>query len=108
MFTNPLAFLWADIFDSLQNDDLQRSTVIGLPCLRIYDHIIATLDIENAAVIIKLPVHLVNYLVAEGWGHYFTTASRTHEQWIRINRVEPVLWKELIQEASRHASTSFA
>ncbi|MCZ6673854.1 MAG: hypothetical protein O7C75_13050 [Verrucomicrobia bacterium] len=108
MFTNPLTFLWSEIFDSLQNDDVQQSTVIGLPCLRVYDHIIAALDSENASVIVKLPVHRVNYLVAEGWGHYFTTPSLTHQQWIRVNHIEPALWKELVQEATRNASISLA
>jgi hypothetical protein len=103
MFQDPHTILLAEVFDALQIEELRRCDAFGLPCLRGNDQIVASLNSENKSLIIKLPVHRVNYLIAEAWGCHFVPADRIHPEWIEITCMEPRLWVELIREASRHA-----
>lgn len=98
--------LLAELFDALQIEELRRLDVFGLPCLSGNDQIVAALNAENSSLIIKLPSHRVNYLVAEAWGRPFTPMNRHQPEWIEIIHTEPRLWVELIREASRFAFAS--
>lgn len=97
------SILLAELFDALQIEELRRCDAFGLPCLRGNDQIVAALNSKSHSLIIKLPSHRVNYLIAEGWGHYFSPGDQIHPHWIEVTETEPRLWVELIREASRFA-----
>ncbi|MCB1120699.1 MAG: hypothetical protein KJT03_04065 [Verrucomicrobiae bacterium] len=95
--------LLTELFDALQIEELRRCDAFGLPCLRGNDQIVAALNSKKHSLVIKLPAHRVDYLIAEGWGNHFAPSFRVHPEWIEITHTEPRLWVELIREASRHA-----
>ena len=102
MFEDPYSVLLAELFDALQIEELRRCDMYGVPCLRGNDQIVAALNSKNKSLIIKLPATLVKYLVAEGWGNYFSPVGHVNPEWIEIQHMEPRLWVELIRKASRH------
>ena len=106
MFEDSHSILLAELFDALQIEELRRCDAFGLPCLRGNDQIVAALNSKNHSLIIKLPPHKVNYLIAEGWGQYFSPGDQIHPNWVEIIHTEPRLWVELIREASRYAYAS--
>ena len=102
MSQDPHTILLAELFDALQIEELSRCDAFGLPCLRGNNQIVASLNSQNRSLIIKLPTHKVNYLVAEGWGRHFVPSDFIHPEWVEITHMEPRLWVELIREVSRH------
>ena len=106
MFEDSHSILLAELFDALQIEELRRCDAFGLPCLRGNDQIVAALNSKNHSLIIKLPAHRVNYLIAEGWGQYFSPGDQIHPNWVEITETEPRLWVEIIREASRFAHAS--
>lgn len=103
MVEDPYISLLTELFDALQIEELRRCNAFGLPCLHGNDQIVAALNSKNRSLIIKLPPNRVEYLIAEGWGHFFVPAYHVHPEWIEITHTEPRLWVELIREASRYA-----
>lgn len=100
------SILLAELFDALQIEALRRCDAFGLPCLRGNDQIVAALNSKSQSLIIKLPEYKASYLIAEGWGQYFSPGDQIHPNWVEVTQTEPRLWVELIREASRFAHTA--
>ena len=73
------------------------------PCLRVSGAFFAACDHRSGDLIVKLPRHRVQQLVAAGTGKPFAPAGRTFREWVVIADLEPARWVKLIDEARAFA-----
>ena len=83
---------------------VQRSTMMGLPCVRVDGRFFASLDRNTAALLVKLPRDRVTALLAEGTGEPFAPAGRVFREWVAVPRPDHDLWQRLLGEARDHAA----
>lgn len=81
-----------------------RSTMMGLPCLRVDGKFFASLDHRTGHLLVKLPAVRVAELVASGQGLPFAPAGRTFREWVAFERVEDAPWREHLEEAKSFAA----
>ena len=60
----------------LARPGVERSTMMGLPCLRIHGSFFASCDRRTGDLLVKLPEQRVDELVADGRAHAFAPAGR--------------------------------
>jgi hypothetical protein len=83
---------------------VQRSTMMGLPCLRFDSRFFASLDRRTNALLVKLPRERVGQLIAGGTGEPFAPAGRVFREWVAIPQPDPERWRHLLTEALEHAA----
>jgi uncharacterized protein (TIGR02453 family) len=83
---------------------VQRSTMMGLPCVRLHGRFFASLDRRSAALLVKLPAQRVGQLIAAGHGEPFAPAGRTFREWVALPRPDRRRWRSLLTEARNHAA----
>jgi hypothetical protein len=83
---------------------VQRSTMMGQPCLRHDGRFFASLDRRTGALLVKLPRTRVIELVADGVGEPFAPAGRVFREWVAVPRPDRNRWTALLAEA--HASAT--
>jgi len=81
---------------------VQRSTMMGLPCVRVDGHFFASLDRRTGALLVKLPQPRVGQLIAEGVGAPFAPAGRTFREWVALRDPDRRRWRALLGEARQH------
>ena len=59
---------------------------------------------DGVNLIVKLPRHRAEQLIAAGTGKPFAPAGRTFREWVLIGDRDPRRWAELIDEASAFAA----
>ena len=64
-----------------------RSTMMGLPCLRIDGQFFASFDRRTGDLLVKLPEARVDQLVAAGRADSFAPAGRRFREWAAIPRI---------------------
>lgn len=73
--------LFWELVESMYADPaVQRSTMMGLPCVRIDGRFFACLD-RSHSLVVKLPVARGRQLVDAGHGQPFAPAGRTFREW---------------------------
>jgi hypothetical protein len=83
----------------LADEGVERSTMMGLPCLRIHGAFFASCDRKTGDLLVKLPEARVDQLVAAGRAHSFAPAGRRFRQWAAIPPDRSRTWKRLLHEA---------
>jgi hypothetical protein len=84
----------------LQNrEGVTRSTMMGLPCLRVDGAFFASCDRKSGELLVKLPEARVAELVGSGRGVAFAPAGRTFREWVAIPATQARRWKRHLEEA---------
>jgi uncharacterized protein (TIGR02453 family) len=99
--------LFWDLVEPMYADPaVQRSTMMGLPCVRLDGRFFASLDRHTAALLVKLPRERVGQLIADGVGEPFAPAGRVFREWAAIRKPDRRRWRRLLAEARDHAAGS--
>jgi uncharacterized protein (TIGR02453 family) len=85
---------------------VQRSTMMGLPCVRLHGRFFASFDRGSGALLVKLPAPRVGQLIAVGVGEPFAPAGRVFREWVALPRPDRRRWRSLLAEARDHAAGS--
>jgi uncharacterized protein (TIGR02453 family) len=85
-----------------------RSTMMGLPCVRVHGRFFASLDRRTGALLVKLPAERVAGLIAVGDGEPFAPAGRVFREWVAVPRPDRRRWRSLLVEARDHAAGDHA
>ena len=84
---------------------VSRSTMMGLPCMRMDGTFFASFDHRTDDLLTKLPETQVDALVAAGKAHAFAPAGRRFREWAAIPATSRS-WAKLIDAAAQHVSTA--
>ena len=92
--------LFWSLAQPLQNrEGVTRSTMMGLPCLRVDGAFFASCDRKSGDLLVKLPEARVAELVGSGRGVPFAPAGRTFREWVAIPAAQRRRWKHHLEEA---------
>jgi hypothetical protein len=94
---------WRLVEDIAVDPAVDRSTMMGLPCLRVDGRFFASLERSTHHLIVKLPARRVSALVASGEGVPFTPNGRVFREWVAVPVADPDGWRALMEEAKRFA-----
>ena len=78
---------------------IERSTMMGLPCLRVHGAFFASCDRRTGDLLVKLPAARVDALVAAGRANSCAPAGRRFRQWAAIPPDRSRTWRRLLAEA---------
>jgi hypothetical protein len=97
--------LFWDLVEPMYADPaVQRSTMMGLPCVRLDGRFFASLDRRTGALLVKLSSERVRQLVDAGHGQPFAPAGRTFREWVAITVPDRRRWQALLAETRDHAA----
>ena len=97
--------LFWDLVEPMYADPaVQRSTMMGLPCVRFDGRFFASLDRRTGALLVKLPSERVRQLIDAGHAQPFAPAGRTFREWVAITVPDRRRWQGLLAEARDHAA----
>ena len=85
---------------------VRRSTMMGLPCVRLDGRFFACLDRRSGALVVKLPADRVRQLIDAGHGQAFGPAGRTFREWVALPVPDRRRWQGLLAEARDHATAA--
>lgn len=85
----------------LESDDVERSTMMGFPCLRAGGEFFASMEPRTGHLIVKLHEQRVAELVDDGIGDPFAPAGKVFREWVKIPDFDENRWRELMVEARR-------
>jgi hypothetical protein len=97
---------WDLVEPMYTNPAVQRSTMMGLPCVRLDGRFFASLDRRTHALLVKLPTARVGELIANGVGEPFAPAGRVFREWVAIPQPDRERWQRLLTEARDHVGPS--
>jgi hypothetical protein len=83
----------------LARPGITRSTMMGLPCLRIDGAFFASWDRRTGGLLVKLPQDRVRALIGEGDAQPFAPAGRTFREWAAVPPARVGAWPGLLDEA---------
>ena len=83
----------------LTRPGIERSTMMGLPCLRVNGAFFASCERRTGALLVKLPEVRVDELVDAGRAHAFAPAGRRFREWAAIPPDNSRSWRRLLDEA---------
>jgi hypothetical protein len=90
---------WSLAQHLLEREGITRSTMMGLPCLRVDGAFFASRDRKTGDLLVKLPAARVDEIVAVGQAVPFAPAGRRFREWAAIPAARSRSWKRLIEEA---------
>jgi hypothetical protein len=103
---SPEELFW-DLVEPLYADPaVTRSTMMGLPCVRLAGRFFASLDRRSGALLVKLSADRVAALISGGRGEPFAPAGRVFRQWVAIPQPDRRRWRALLAEARDHAASA--
>lgn len=83
----------------LARPGIERSTMMGLPCLRTDGAFFASCDRATGDLLVKLPAARVDELVDVGRARSFAPAGRRFREWSAVPPERSRSWKRLLDEA---------
>jgi hypothetical protein len=83
----------------LERPGVSRSTMMGLPCLRVDGALFASWDRRTGHLVVKLPQERVDDLVGAGRAEPFAPAGRRFRQWAAIPHAQARDWPGLLDDA---------
>ncbi len=83
----------------LSSAGIERSTMMGLPCLRVNGAFFASCDRGTGDLLVKLPEARVAELVAADRARPFAPAGRRFREWAAVPPARSRTWKRLLDEA---------
>ena len=95
---------WHLVEPMLADAAVRRSTMMGLPCVRLDGRFFASLDRRTGALLVRLPRDRVAALVSDGTGEPFAPAGRVFREWIAVPRPDRRRWRALLAEARAYAN----
>jgi hypothetical protein len=103
------AGFWAVAEPLLSAATVTRSTMMGLPCLRVSGRFFASFDRRTGALLVKLPAARVGELIDSRDAEPFAPAGRRFREWAAIDPDRSEAWPALLDEAlafvaAHHAS----
>jgi hypothetical protein len=93
------ARFWTLAAPLLEREGVTRSTMMGLPCLRVDGAYFASCDHRTGDLLVKLPEERVDELIAAGRAQPFAPAGRRFRQWASVAPGRSRTWKPLLAEA---------
>jgi hypothetical protein len=78
---------------------VERSTMMGLPCLRVHGAFFASYDRRTGDLLVKLPEARVDELVAADRARAFAPAGRRFREWAAVPPERSPTGKHLLREA---------
>ena len=97
---------WELIEPMYADPAVQRSTMMGLPCVRLDGRFFASLDRRSGALLVKLPAKRVHQLISAGQGQPFAPAGRRFREWVAVTVPDRHRWQRLLTEARDHAAAA--
>lgn len=88
----------------LDQAGVTRSTMMGLPCLRLDGRFFASFDRRTGDLLVKLPEARVDALVAGERARPFAPAGRRFREWAAIPAARRRQWSGLLDEALAFAA----
>jgi hypothetical protein len=95
---------WEHASGLLERPGVSRSTMMGLPCVRVNEAFFASFDRRTGDLLVKLPEARVDALVAADAAHPFTPAGRRFREWAAIAPADEANWPGLIEDAFAHVA----
>ncbi len=83
----------------LPREGVTKSTMMGLPCLRIDGDFFASCDRRTGDLLVKLPAARVDRLIATGRAQPFAPAGRRFREWAAVSSRLSRTWRRLLEEA---------
>lgn len=83
----------------LADPAVQRSTMMGYPCLRVNGEFFASVERSTGHLIVKLPAARVGELVESGAGLPFAPNGRVFREWVTCPVPDEEEWIALLEEA---------
>lgn len=104
---NEMASLWERLSEELEASDpaISRSTMMGLPCLRLDGGFFASFDKRRGDLLVKLPAVDVKARIERGDGRPFAPAGRVFREWLAIESGSEAMWRTAISDALEFAAT---
>lgn len=103
---NPGEARFRDLTEPLLADPrVTRSTMMGLPCVRLDGQFFASSDRKTGNLLVKLPAERVDALVDAGRAESFAPAGRRFREWAAIPPSRSRSWKGLLDEAQAFVAT---
>jgi len=90
----------------LARPDVSRSTMMGLPCLRVNGAFFASCDRRTGDLLVKLDAARVDELVGAGSAREFAPAGRRFREWAAVPAAKARSWRRLLDEAYAFVSAS--
>ena len=88
-----------------ERPNVTRSTMMGLPCLRVNGAFFASWDRTTGALLVKLPESQVDELVNTRRAEAFAPAGRRFREWAAIPTPRSRSWAALLDQAHTYVST---
>ena len=104
MTENAEAF-WALAAPLIEHAGVDRSTMMGLPCLRINGAFFASYDAKTESLILKLPAATVEMLIDRGEAQPFAPAGRRFKEWAGVPATHRAKWAARLDEALAHVAS---
>ena len=89
----------------LAEPGVTRSTMMGLPCLRINGAFFASWDRRTGSLLVKLPEVEVNDLTATGRAESFAPSGRRFREWAAIPTERSRSWRSFMGKARTHVAS---
>jgi len=89
----------------LHQAGVERSTMMGFPCLRANGEFFAAIEPKTDHLIVKLHEQRVAELVDDGIGDPFAPNGRVFREWVKIPDFDAKRWAALMAEAQRFAAS---
>lgn len=96
---------WDTADHSMALPGVSRSTMMGLPCLRLDGDFFASWDPHRDALVIKLARADIDVMLAEGSGEPFAPNGRRFREWASISSTAIDRWPRLLEAAFEHVQT---
>ena len=93
------ALFWALADTLLADEAIERSTMMGYPCLRANGAFFACVERGTGNLVVKLPAPRVQELVASGQALPFAPNGRMFREWAAFPVPDRDEWKALLDEA---------
>lgn len=95
---------WEHAAAVLERPGVSRSTMMGLPCLRVNGAFFASFDRRTGDLLVKLPEATVDAMVDAGEAQPFAPAGRRFREWAAIAPAGEDRWVPLIDDAFEHVA----
>ena len=97
---------WEAAAHLLARDGVTRSTMMGLPCLRVRGKFFAAFDRSSGDLLIRVPAARVDQLIASGVGGAVAPAGRRFREWAAIPPEAVADWPAYLGEAYTFVAAS--
>ena len=93
--------LWEQLAEEMEASDraISRSTMMGLPCLRLDGAFFASLDKRSGDLIVKLAAADVAKRIERGEGRPFAPAGKVFREWLALDHDSEDVWRSALADA---------